>query len=599
MIQAFPRVQVANRIERKTIREMLARVDILLVCRVAFVCVVIVLSLLVFRQLLQVNAFVHQRNLQILIFAGLITIFVYLCWESFSEQWNRRMLLAFGITGFILLAAVYTLAFDSVLDIGGDNAFYIIGAKSFASFQGYRLLHEPGTPPNTWGAPGLSLLLTPIVWHAGDNIVAFKMVPFCLALLLILLLPILLRRYVSLPVALMITLLVATNARLIHFSSLVLTEIPFIFFSLLALIMLDRFEKEKGSIGPYLFISGFLVVFTYWVRQVALGFLITSTLYFVLKRYYRKALALTSLVVVLFLVWRIRCVIVQVPGTRSAFGFLTTEPGGFQLLVTAISSAIANLKTLPSVLAGEIFHYLSVSGTSTPGVFIIPILGFSAAGYVVHLIQRRSQMDLYVLAIPVSVLASRRWNYFELLRYFAVLIPFLVYYFYYGVASVINQLSERVRVPRQATHLIVVLVVCPIFFAQILGIASRIEYAYRDEPYPLNYVRFLEAAAWAKDNTPEKASFAVRKPRMFYLFSGRQAIRYQVIDEVYSSPQKAEEKTLELYREKDIDYLVYDQFGGVNVQLIQPIVEGNPDKFTPVYATKKPRTHILKLKKWW
>jgi hypothetical protein len=145
----------------------------------------------------------------------------------------------------------------------------------------------------------------------------------------------------------------------------------------------------------------------------------------------------------------------------------------------------------------------------------------------------------------------------------------------------------------------VLLAICPVFFAQILGIASRIEYAHRDEPYPLDYVRFLEAAAWAKENTPKDAVFAVRKPRMFYLFSDRHAIRYQTINQVYSSPQEAEEKTLELYKGNDIDYLVYDQFGGINVQLIQPVVEGNPDKFAPVHATKKPRTHILKLKKWW
>ena len=86
---------------------------------------------------------------------------------------------------------------------------------------------------------------------------------------------------------------------------------------------------------------------------------------------------------------------------------------------------------------------------------------------------------------------------------------------------------------------------------------------------------------------------------MFYLFSDRHAVRYLVMGERYSSLEEAEEKTLPFYEERDIDYLVYDQFGGINVQLIQPIVEGNPDKFTPVHATKKPRTHILKLKKWW
>lgn len=569
--------------------------------RILFVVLISIFTLIFLKKLISSAGFEYNGGLQILIYVGLISIFSWLCWESFSKELSKKRLLIVSLVGFILILTIYILAFDPVLDPGGDNAAYIIHAKSLAAFQGFKSLSKPGSPPTTDLPPALPFLLAPIVRFFGINVVAFKMIPFCMAILFVILISLFFRNYLSLPITLIIALLIATNTQIIHFSSLILTEVPFLFFSLLSLFLLDRFEKENQVMGKYLFLSGFFIVVTYWTRHVALGFIGTSVLYFILKRDYKKAFALAVIVLIFFLPWQIRCKCVQPPGVRSAFDFLHSKPGESSFVERTIGSGITNLKIAANVIPQNIFNYKIVEGkVLKTNLWIVLVLILTIIGYVWHIIRRRSQMDLYTPVVALAPLILSASVPLIISRYFIVLIPFLIYYFFKGLSLTLNQL-RGFKIPKNVSHTILLTVMSLMFFVNLLGVSDRIRHSHRSEPHSPAYARFLETAYWAKDNTPKDAYFAARKARTFFIFSDRHASGYfgEGVGRYDSWSEEAEREILEMYKEKDIDYLILDHFSSSAYRLIYPIIRNNPSKFDVVYVTQKPETYVLKLNKWW
>jgi len=55
----------------------------------------------------------------------------------------------FKVPGLFVLAfgLIYAFVFDSKLDMGGDNAGYIILGQALLQGEGYTNIHIPGSPP--------------------------------------------------------------------------------------------------------------------------------------------------------------------------------------------------------------------------------------------------------------------------------------------------------------------------------------------------------------------------------------------------------------------------------------------------------------------
>jgi hypothetical protein len=187
----------------------------------------------------------------------------------------------------------------------------------------------------------------------------------------------------------------------------------------------------------------------------------------------------------------------------------------------------------------------------------------------------------------------------EMARYFVVLIPFLIYYFFLGLSLVVNQ-GSRLSVSKNFLHSIILVVLSIILFGNFLGASDMIQHAHRSEPYSPEYTHFLDTAFWARDSSPKDAYFAVRKPTTFYLLSNRYATSYGLegsnANLVWA--ESTEKKLLDQYKTKNIGYIVLDRFSSSAYQLIYPIIKNNPDKFTLVYTTKPPETYVFKLNKW-
>ena len=84
----------------------------------------------------------------------------------------------------IVLLAVYLVAsllsFNPTLYTGGDNAHYIILARSMLSGKGYRDIYKPEEPLHTLYPFGYPLLLAPVMALFGGSFIAIKLLSLVL-----------------------------------------------------------------------------------------------------------------------------------------------------------------------------------------------------------------------------------------------------------------------------------------------------------------------------------------------------------------------------------------------------------------------------------
>ena len=81
---------------------------------------------------------------------------------------------------------MYVAALDPRLFLWGDNAHYIIVAKSLATGQGFRDIQTPGNPPFTFPVPLFPLAITPIVRFFDYDLAPLKLFVAVMAVLTVL-----------------------------------------------------------------------------------------------------------------------------------------------------------------------------------------------------------------------------------------------------------------------------------------------------------------------------------------------------------------------------------------------------------------------------
>lgn len=149
----------------------------------------------------------------------------------------------------------------------GDDARYILLAQSLATGQGYRSIYEPGSPLHTFNPPGFPLLLSPIValWGARAFLAMHGMVVGWAILSLFLW-----RRWVreeAPPAVARATLLaLATTPLWVEWCGQILSEMPYIGFSLMALLWVRR----GGGLG----ITALLLLACYFTRSAGITLIV-------------------------------------------------------------------------------------------------------------------------------------------------------------------------------------------------------------------------------------------------------------------------------------------------------------------------------------
>jgi hypothetical protein len=473
---------------------------------------------------------------------------------------RSKLILAF----FILFSAMLGLLRFNSLQIGTsyDDAHYIILAESLSSGQGYQLINFPRPQVERAFPPGWSLLLTPLTYLFPGNYSIFKLLSLTLSLASIVLAYKIFSKRLSSPYLEILTGLVALNPLLVGISVTVMSESAYLFFSLLALYLFDRWNSSPHPVpsrwervnGNWLILFvAIAAVYTQSIRTVGISLCIALVIYLLLMRRFREA-EISVIVIAAGMVLQ-----AWITGAFLSTGY-QTQVFGVSLAEKLQQMGVNAFGYLNETLAGVLVPIFGARTTSTlaeyglawlPLVLNILILLLLLLGMVVSR-KNFGLMEVYLIIYLLGILMF--WNPrvgSVKARFLIPMIPFLYFYFLQGLQWLTNTLTRNYD-PRATRVLIsaVVLLAIPLLFRN-----------FQDWRNPvMNQMTDLSiGAGWVAENAPPDAIVMVNEPVPAYPHVRRKTIQYprkrldfetylinQGIDYIIVSPRLQSPRTTEL-----------------------------------------------------
>jgi hypothetical protein len=420
----------------------------------------------------------------------------------------RNTLLAFIILVSLLLgASILTRGHQW----GDDFAWYIVQAKSIvngtldefmqqSAFTNQQSTTHLGPLAYPWGYP---LILTPIFVIKGISPLALKLPGLLFYAGFLICLYLLLKDRLPKIESLLIVSLFAFNPLLLQFLDQILSDIPFLFFSTLSLLLLT--QGGQRDILHYVWI-GAAIFFTTFLRVT--GVLLLGC--FLIVEFFR------------LLDHRKDRRIIFIP-IRNAFIVCSV----FALLW------IANLLLFPSGGDSYFSQYSSLIETAkgfAPAYFNVFSLffgeeqGWKLLYYLIFIFflwgawNRRKQEPLFLLFFGFWIMIHITYPYWQGPRYIFPLLPIFVYFAFQGTKSFIDNLPPRYHPTGKAVFYGFWILIAGIFLVR----SSLIAYANLQnqraingpfDPYSTEVYRYI------KEKTPPESVVIFFKPRVMVMMT--------------------------------------------------------------------------------
>jgi hypothetical protein len=533
---------------------------------------------------------------------------------------------------------VYQHIFDTKIHLGGDNAAYFTLSRSLANGHGYASII---TPPDANGVfpsanhfpPGYSFILAIYTKLFSDNIVSmtkFNGVFLWGSVLLVFLITKKLTQNIHLSA--IIALICLVNGHLLHYSTIMMSEVPYMFFSLLALFSILQIYNKKdieshllGSLkDPYLWLTVFAVVAGFYIRTAGIGiFLGFLVLFLSNKKWYHAAL-FTLLFIAAILPWQMRsaklggntyvkALIANNPyyvgdmgplGTRlldSKGNKLTPEAKNISKIAKKEFSTqelwngltirfIANVKRyVSSEIPNGILPYTTKlsdeerlkEDESLLGLLFLALMAFGWW----HLKEHRLLFFLVLgSAFGILLLWPQVWFgirfVLPVIPLFLILICFAIYKLIDLLTTKIGLTSNNMAARIAAPLLLAFLFIPPYLKKKVPYQSQMTESMYtvkglniaRKQPHSPNFAKYFEMAEYCKASLPKTVFICTRKADLFYTKSERYSGGF--------AKNLNSKLVLDNLIEKKYTHVVIDQLG-FNDELIYliPVLQKYPQMF--------------------
>lgn len=509
--------------------------------------------------------------------------------KSFSDRKTLYILVAILSVGFCLS---FLYVFDYKIDTNGDNAGYYILAKSIATGNGYANIHKPKAELSNHLPPGYPLIISMVFKLFGTQITTIKLTNGLLFFLSLLALFILFYKLTQrLHLAFSSILLVLINGHLLRFSTMIMSEIPFLLISTLTLLIFVDLNRNTTPLrNPKFYIFLLLLSASFYIRTAGIALIAGISFTLLFEKSFKYLFSTISGFGLLITPWQIRSYFL---GGNSYFRqLLDKNPYQPELgkmdLIDWVYRILQNIKRYVSIeIPNSCFPWKTINYQSIASLsdwFIgITIITFILLGL--------SQLRKYRLLVFGYLTGSfgilLLWpDVWYGVRFILPIVPILILLTILGLSTAIAILLKNLTINTEkvfliAPYLCFVFSFC-LFFNQLKDVNKQAKL-----PYPMNYNNYLFLAKWAKTNTNEDDVICCRKEQLFYLFSNRKVVRYK-------NTLNPEELILDL-KENKVSYVVLDQLGFLSTpRYLYPAIKRYPEKFQLINHQKDPDTYLFK-----
>ena len=517
--------------------------------------------------------------------------------QAFAASPQGRYGIPLAILLVTLLVGAWT--FDPKLSLSGDNTEFISLARSLAQGEGLSHINSPDPQPATKYPFAFPLMLAPLVWLSPDGWVPMK---WLVLMLFALAMPVFYwlakERLGVLPALCAVALCLTTGSSylttepgghifgplLLHYAHQVMSEVPYLTFSLLGLLLVERGAQRAGLARNYWLIGGFAcVLWAYYIRSVGLVLVAAMLVYLLLlRRDYRRTLILGIAAFALWLPWTLRNRAVGGGGVYFK-QLLMVNPyypdqgmldfGGLVERI-ASSSTIYLTKILPATL---------VPSFEATGSFLNPV-SLLLIGLMVYAavlcITRRQDLLLFVYAVFfLGTVVLWPWQGD---RFLVPIVPLLIFFAIRVVMDLVDRLEKfDLRWVGTTAALVV-------FAWMLAGNGSRVrnlaEFTRSD--YPPAWRNYYQAGQWLRTHAPEGAVVLCRKGYWMYIVSGRPCAGF---------PFEAPEAVVAHMEREQVDFVVVESLGFRQTRdFLVPAINAHPERFQVLWQRSDPPTYILR-----
>ena len=486
------------------------------------------------------------------------------------------------ITIISIISCWYT--YENKVELLGDNANYYILGKALAQGEGFTLISHPKQPPNNHYPPGYPALISLVVKISGDSIQAVKIFNCFLFIGAVVLSYLLISHWTNRTLGVIAAIFCAANSHVLFYSSIMMSEVPYLFFSLLTLFFFIKTDDKFSFKDKYIYLTLFTLMLTYYIRSLGLALLIGILIHCLWHKQWRQSVFYLATSILLAIPWFVRSS--ELGGSSYMNQLKMVNPYQPSLGEASIGDFIDRIgenfiryitKEIPSAL----YPAFNPEYGSEAGAFawLLGLVLISAGIWGLLLIRNYRFLLLgYLLAtFGILMLWPQVWYG---VRFIVPVIPL----FYAALAAVLFYiLFEKFKLKYNDWKPYVLLVlVIPL----LSPIKALHEEAY--SPYHPAWDNYFKAGVWAQNNLPKGSVISTGKPTLFYLYAQHPTLRYPF--------EQNGQLLLERLRASGVDYVVIDQVYGNTIKYLLPVVQDNREAFELVLHLKNPDTFILKLK---
>ena len=496
--------------------------------------------------------------------------------KSFDlAQYERKpyFLPALGLCGLLM----GILLFDANLSLTGDNAQFINLGRSLAEGHGLSETIEGEPIPHTKYPFGFPLLLAITHILFPDNLIALKSLVVLLYAISIPLTYLLIRRFAAPPMALGVNALCLASPLLLDYSHQVMSEIPFLLFSLVALLLLHRAQQSNNlsTLAPAII----AIIAAYYIRSAGIILIGTGIFFFALHKKWKEAGLIAIGSIILALPWQIRnASLGGTPYIKQPLSINPYRPEEGALTFTAlIERILANLDLYGLQIIPYIFLPSFIDTNYFVGLFFSCLILYAL---IAGLIKRHLLIVYLTCYLGLYILWPDMWTD---TRFLIPAIPILFYTILTSLDELLHLLARALK--KTATRAGVV-----IFFLFLLGsnIFETNNLAKYTGLLPLEWANYFIASEWIKNNTEPDVKIACRKPYLMNAIANRKATGYA---------WKAPDQVIAEFEQKNIEIVVIDQLGFRSTpEFLIPAVQAHENRFKILHIVRDPDTYILTFK---
>lgn len=557
--------------------------------------------------------------------------------EKIKNILNHRAVVVLYL--FILTVVffkTYDRIFDKKVHLGGDNAGYYIYGKSIAKGEGYKSIHTKASEPANHFPPGYPAMIAVVMKVFSSKITTIKTANGFYMLAALFVLFFLFRALTkNIHLAFIACLFALFNYHLLEYSTIMMSEIPFVLMATITLLLFVYIDFDKPVQKNWKFLLFLLtMVFAFYIRTLGISLVISFTLILLLQKRWSYAGVLVVGFALLIAPWQIRShslggnsyvnqLLMKNP-YRPEMGPMTLKdwPDRFtknvkRYVALEITSgmlpfetidykqAVAQLQKDDEVATTDSTKQepvkeltleekqQSAASRGMPGakveittsdylltlfLFVLMAIGLF------RLNDHRILISLYIAGtFGILFLWPEAWFG---IRFMLPLVPILIFLALNGMVQIPEMVAEKMK--WKSPWLLTLIIPFIAFFSQKSKFEKRVvELENRAKGVYVNqFKNYFDIATWASKNLPTDAVVATRKGQLFYLYANRW------VDGFLNTLDK--EALIESMHAKGVTHVVLDQLGYSSTsRYLYPAIKKYPGKFNVIHQVKNPDTYLM------